>query len=107
MTKREASALMGCLLTGVKRSGGRTALAGADNVPNRRKGSAGQCRSSILQRAELALPGKRMGHNGREIVELRLPPEQFLGAVGLRHDLCWVARAGLGARDPQNDAGLA
>jgi len=76
-------------------------------VPNRRKGLEGQCRSSIVQRAELALPGERVGHDGGKIVELRLPPEQFAGAVGIRHDLRRVAGPRAGALDPKIDAGHA
>src|SRR5260370_31398829 len=41
---------------------------------------------SILKRAKLALPGEGVGHNGCEVVELGLPPQQFPGAVGFRHD---------------------
>src|SRR5215831_3194403 len=86
---------------------GRTVPAGAHDVPNRRKGSKRQCRSSILQRGELALPGECVGHDGGEIVELRPPPEQFFGAVRLRNDPYRIARSGTGVIDAKIDAGYA
>src|SRR5262245_5587880 len=62
---------------------------------------------SILQHAELALPGEGVGHDGCEVVELRLPPEQFPGAVGLRHDPCRIAGPWAGAIDTKIHAGHA
>jgi hypothetical protein len=55
--------------------------------------------SSILQRAELAFPGEGVGDDGCEIVELRPPPQQVRGAVGLRHDPGRIAGSSAGAVD--------
>src|SRR5258708_34682168 len=57
------------------------------------------CPSSILQRAELAFPGEGVGDDGCEIVELRPPPQQLPGAVGLRHDPGRIAGSAASAID--------
>src|SRR5258707_7259534 len=57
------------------------------------------CPSSILQRAELAFPGEGVGDDGCEIIELRPPPQQLSGAVGLRHDPGRIAGSAASAID--------
>jgi hypothetical protein len=54
---------------------------------------------SIPTRAELPLPGEGMGHDRGEVVGLRLPPQQFPGAVTLCYDPCGIPPPSLGALD--------